>query len=281
MNDFSQMERGKRMVYETIQYAREGHTGILRLNRPERMNAVIEEMYLEIQDALSLAQHDTNVRALILTGSVLKRGDVEKQAFCAGADLKKHDSGERTPSQKRAYILLAHETTRLLHEFPKPTIAVVNGPARGAGTEMALNCDFIFVSEEATMAFPETGLGTFVGGGVTSHLPCMVGLTKAKELIYTGRVIDGKAALALGLALECFPIQDLMDKAKEFAESIAEKAPFSMALAKKRLQQSSALDLRTVLQLEAEAILACMDTEDWHEGVRAFNEKRKPQYKGK
>ncbi len=269
------------MRYETIQYAREKHTGILRLNRPERMNAVIEEMYLEIQDVLNLAENDANVRVLILTGSVLKRADVEKQAFCAGADLKKHDTGDRTPSQKRAYIMLAHETTRLLHEFPKPTIAVVNGPARGAGTEMALNCDFILMSEEATMAFPETGLGTFVGGGVTSHLPRMVGLIKAKELIYTGRVIDGKAALALGLVLECFPVQDLMDKAKKLAESLAEKAPFSIRLAKMRLQHSSALDLRTVLQLEAEAILTCMNTEDWHEGVHAFNEKRKPQYKGK
>ena len=269
------------MGYETIQYTCEGHTGILRLNRPERMNAVIEEMYLEIQDALNVAREDVNVRVLILTGSVLKRGDVEKQAFCAGADLKKHDTGDRTHSQKRAYILLAHETTRLLHEFPKPTIAVVNGPARGAGTEMALNCDFILMSEEATLAFPETGLGTFVGGGITSLLPRMVGLTKAKDLIYSGQVIDGKEALALGLALNSLPLQSLMDQAKEFAESIGEKAPISLALAKKRLQQSSTLDLRTVLQLEAEAILSCMDTEDWHEGVRAFNEKRKPQYKGK
>jgi enoyl-CoA hydratase len=269
------------MDYETIQYACEGHTGIIRLNRPERMNAVIEEMYLEIQDALSIAQEDANVRVLILTGSVLKRDNVEKQAFCAGADLKKHDTGDRTPSQKRDYILLAHETTRLLHDFPKPTIAVVNGPARGAGAEMALNCDFVLMSEEATLAFPETGLGTFVGGGVTSHLPRMLGLVKAKELIFTGRVIDGKAALALGLALECYPMKNLMDEAKEFAENLGGKAPFSLMLAKKRLQQPSTLDLRTVLQLEAESILACMDTEDWYEGVRAFNEKRKPQYKGK
>ena len=131
------------------------------------------------------------------------------------------------------------------------------------------------------MAFPETGLGTFVGGGVTSHLPRILGLAKAKELIYTGRVIDGKAAMSLGLALECFSPQNLINKAKEFAGNLGEKAPFSLTLAKRRLQQSSTLDLRTVLQLEAEAILACMDTEDWHEGVRAFNEKRKPQYKGR
>ena len=269
------------MGYETIQYTCEGHTGILRLNRPERMNAVIEEMYLEIQDALSHAEEDNDLRVLLLTGSVLKRGDEEKQAFCAGADLKKHDSGDRTPAQKRDYIMLAHETTRLLYEFPKPTIAVVNGPARGAGTEMAMNCDFIFMAEEATMAFPETGLGTFVGGGVTSHLPHILGLTKAKELIYTGRIVDGKTAFALGLALKCFPVQDLMDRAKGFAEDLAEKAPFSMALAKMRLQQSPALDLRTVLHLEAEGILACMETEDWHEGVHAFNEKRQPVYKGR
>jgi enoyl-CoA hydratase len=269
------------MAYETILYTRDGHLGFIQLNRPERMNAVIEEMYLEIQDALSHAEEDNDLRVLLLTGSVLKRGDEEKEAFCAGADLKKHDSGDRTPTQKRDYIMLAHETTRLLYEFPKPTIAVVNGPARGAGTEMAMNCDFIFMAEEATIAFPETGLGTFVGGGVTSHLPRILGLTKSKELIYTGRILDGKTALALGLALRCFPAQDLMDRAKRFAEDLAEKAPFSMALAKMRLQQSPALDLRTVLHLEAEAILACMETEDWHEGLRAFNEKRKPQYKGR
>lgn len=269
------------MAYETIQYAHEGSFGVIRLNRPERMNAVIEQMYLEIQDALDQAVKDSDIHVLILTGSVLKRGDTEKQIFCAGADLKKHASGDRSPAQKRAYILLAHETTRQLYEFPKPIIAAVNGPARGAGSEMAMSCDFIMMAEEATLAFPETGLGTFVGGGVTFHLPRILGLTKAKELIYTGRVIDGKTALALGLALKCCPVEILMDEVRKFAQTMAEKAPLSMRFAKRRLQQSPALDLETVLHLEAEAILACMDTEDWHEGIRAFNEKRKPQYRGR
>ena len=269
------------MTYDTIEFFKEGHTGIIRLNRPDRMNAVIEEMYLELQEVLEISRTDEEIRVLILTGSVLKKGDIEKQAFCAGADLKKHSSGERSRSQKRAYILLAHETTRKLYEFPKPVIAAVNGPARGAGSEMAVNCDFIFMAEEATIAFPEMGLGTFVGGGVTAHLSRIMGLSRAKELVYTGRILDGKTAVRLGLALKCFPVEKLMKETKAFAAELAEKAPISIRLAKKRLQQSPALALETVLDLETEGIVSCMDTEDWHEGIRSFNEKRKPEYKGR
>ena len=269
------------MSYETIRYLKDGSVGTIQLNRPERMNAVIEEMYREIQDALNVSQGDGDIRSLILTGSVLRKGDVAKQAFCAGADLKKHSSGERTPAEKRAYIMLAHETTKQLYEFPKPTIAAVNGPARGAGAEMALNCDFMFMAEDATIAFPETGLGTFVGGGVTHHLPRLIGLQKAKELIYSGEIVDGRTARDMGLALRCFPVESLLDETKSFAATLAEKAPVSLSLAKKHLHQSVALDIETVVHLEAEAILSCMDTEDWHEGIQAFNEKRKPIYKGK
>ena len=269
------------MTYETVLYSNQNGIGVLRLNRPERMNAVIEEMYVEILDVLTQTEDDEEVRVLILTGSVLKRNDVEKQAFCAGADLKKHSAGERTHQQKREYILLAHETTRRIHEFPKPVIAAVNGPARGAGAEMAVSCDFIFMAEEATIAFPETGLGTFVGGGVTYLLPRMVGVTHAKELVYSGRVLDGRAAVDMGLAFRCFPVATLMKETESFAGTLSEKAPVSMQHAKKRLQQSSALDLETVLLLEAEGILSCMDTEDWHEGIRSFNEKRKPTFRGR
>lgn len=269
------------MAYETIQFSKEDSMGIIRLNRPERMNAVIEEMYLEIQDVLELCRNDATLRVLILTGSVMKKGGIEKQAFCAGADLKKHGAGDRTHAQKRDYIVLAHETTLKLFEFPKPTIAAVNGPARGAGSEMALNCDFIFMAEDATIAFPEIGLGSFVGGGVTRHLPRMIGLMRAKELIYTGGVLDGKSAVETGLALKCFPVRSLLEETKQFGKALGEKAPISMKLAKKRLHDSALLDLETVLSLETDAIVSCMDTEDWHEGVNAFNEKRQPVYIGR
>lgn len=269
------------MSYKTIKYGIERNVLILRLNRPERMNAVNEEMYSEITDLLQKYHDENEVRAVILTGSVRIKDGLEKQAFCAGADLKKHSAGERSHAQKRAYIELAHATTGLLYRYSKPIIAAVNGPARGAGAEMAFSCDFIIMSNEATIAFPETGLGTFVGGGVTHHLPRSIGLMKAKELIYTGKVIDADAAVELGVALYSFPIVSFMDQVMEFAAQIASKGPISIAMAKKHLQRNPAIELETALQLETDAILACMDTEDWHEGIKAYNEGRSPEYRGK
>ncbi|MEA3333307.1 MAG: enoyl-CoA hydratase/isomerase family protein [Pseudomonadota bacterium] len=267
------------MAYETVIYERQDGVGILRLNRPDRMNAVIEQLYLDIQAVLTEAEKDDQVRALILTGSARPKDN--KQAFCAGADLKEHKKGERTAWQKREYILLAHETTRLLYVFPKPVIVAVNGPARGAGTEMALNGDFLLMADSASIAFPETGLGTFVGGGVTSHLGKLIGRQKAKELVFTGRVLDGKAAVEIGLALKSVPIEELMPTALHLAATMAQKAPISMKFAKTILNQAESLDLQTALMIEAEAILACMTTQDWREGIVAFAEKRTPKYYGR
>jgi enoyl-CoA hydratase len=267
--------------YQTIKYEKEQRIGIIRLFRPERMNAVNETMYREIQEVLRQVDPDDNIRALIITGSVLKRGDEEKQAFCAGADLKEHSAGKRSHTQKRKYIELAHETTGKIYKFPKPVIAAVNGPARGAGAEMALNCDFIIMAEQATIAFPETGLGSFVGGGVTRLLPAIVGMMRAKELVYSGKVIDAQLAVQLGLALQFVPVEQLFDITLQFAGELSEKAPLSMKFAKSRLQDSGVFDMKTVLALETDAILSCMDTEDWQEGISAFQQKRKPLYKGR
>lgn len=268
------------MVYSAIKYEINDGILILRLNRPERMNAVNEKMYSEISHLLQEYREDNDVRVVVITGSSRIKDGVEKQAFCAGADLKEHSTGKRTQAQKRKYIEDAHETTRVIYRYPKPVIAAVNGPARGAGVELAFACDFLIMADEATIAFPETGLGTFVGGGVTLHLPRIIGLMKAKELIYTGKVLDGKSAVNMGIALYSYPIETLMDNVIEFAASIADKAPVPTAMAKKHLQRSPLLDLETVLQLEADAILACMETADWQEGVDSFAEKRKPKYKG-
>jgi len=269
------------MKHGTVLYATLDGVAVLRLNRPERMNAVVEEMYLDLQEGLEKAGADQEMRAVILTGSERVKDGVTKPAFSAGADLKKHATGERSREQKRGYIELAHETTRRIHAFPKPVIAAVNGPARGAGAELAVACDLILMANEATLAFPETGLGTFVGGGVTHHLPRIVGLMRAKELIYTGRVVDGPAAVRMGLALGSYPLESLHDEAVALATELAAKAPLSLGLAKEHLHRSWGRDLETVLGLEAEAILACMETEDWHEGVKAFAEKRRPKYRGK
>lgn len=270
----------KLMSYSTLNCDVNNYVCRIALNRPERMNAVNEELYTELQSALKDAENNDDVRVVVITGSVRVKDGVKKQAFCAGADLKKHSAGERTRAQKRQYIELAHKTTEMIYKYPKPVIAAVNGPARGAGAELALCCDLILMSEEGSIGFPETGLGTFVGGGVTMHLSRITGVMKAKELIYTGRILKGMDAVDAGLALECYPSSDFYNNVDEFALTIAEKAPYSIYLAKKQIQLSSSLDIETVLQLETDAILSCMDTKDWKEGLDAFAEKRKPVYKG-
>lgn len=269
------------MEYQTIKYEKQGRIGLVRLNRPDRMNAVIEEMYHEIIAVTEAAAKDDDVRALVLTGCVRVKSGQEKQAFCAGADLKKHAQGDRTLAQKRAYIKLGQDACQAFYDFPKPTIAAINGPARGAGVEMALNCDFVFMAEQATVAFTETSLATFVGGGVTMILPLIIGRMRAKELIYTGRVVNGQEAVELGLAFDSAPVDQLMDKVLDFADRLAAKGPVSLAHAKARLQQPGALDYETVLMLEADALADCMATEDWKEGVKSFAEGRSPVYTGK
>jgi enoyl-CoA hydratase len=269
------------MDFETVLYEQAGPVGLLRLHRPERMNAVIEQMYLDIQSVLEKAEADPGLRVLILTGCVWKRPQGDKQAFCAGADLKKHASGERTPWQRRQYIQLAHETARRLYRFGRPVVAAVNGPARGAGAELVLGCDFIFMADTASLAFTETSLGTFVGGAATALLPRWVGLAQARRLIYTGAVLDGPQAVELGLALACCPVERLEDEAQAFARTLAERAPISLAFAKELINRAPQRDLETVLLAETEAILACMQTRDWQEGLDAFAEKRAPKFEGK
>lgn len=255
--------------------------GIIRLNRPGRMNAVNETMYQEILDALSRSESDPDIRVILITGSVYRKDNRQKQAFCAGADLKEHASGRRGLSDRKKYISLAHRTTRSVYEFPKPIIAVINGPARGAGAELALNCDFLIMADSASIAFSETGLGTMVGGGITRHLPALIGLNRAKALIYTGTVVQGPEAVEMGLALRSCSIEDLMPLAMNLARELADKAPLSLKLAKKMLQENGLLNLQTVLKKETESILNCMETADWHEGIRSFMEKRKPIFRGR
>lgn len=269
------------MPYTTIQLERRGPVAIVRLNRPQRMNAVIEEMYEEIGQALSVCGGDPELRCLVLTGSVLYKDGVAKQAFCAGADLVKHAAGERTAAERRAYIELAHRTVLELFRFPRPVLAAVNGPARGAGTEMALACDLVIMAEEATLAFPETGVGSLVGGGVTALLPRLVGLGRAKDLVYSGRVIDGREAVRLGLALRAVPVAELEEVTLQYARQLAARAPLSIALAKDLLQRPQTEELAVVLRREAEGILSCMESEDWAEGARAFTERRAPRFKGR
>ncbi len=245
----------------------------VRLNRPHRLNAVIETLYDELLEALAFARDTDNVRAVILTG--------EGRAFCVGADMKEHGGAARTLYQRRAYLQLGNDVCEALYRLPKPVIAAVNGYALGAGAEMAVACDFILMAEDARIGFPETSIGTCVGGGVSKILPQLVGLTQARRLLYTGEKITGTEAARLQLALSASPADELDARALELAERLAAQAPVSIAMLKRLVNRGAASDLDDHLQQELDAVFTCSTTADWQEGVDAFAQKRRPCFQGR
>lgn len=260
------------MSYATILYSVNNRIAEIRLNRPHRLNAVVTELYSEIIDALNKAEKDPNVSVIILTG--------EGRAFCVGADLKEHGKGERTDLEKLEYLNLGNDVCQRIYENDKVVIAAVNGFALGAGCEMSVSADFILMKETAQIGLPEISIGTHVGGAVTEILPRIIGLAKTRELIFTGRRIDGREAFDIGLATHVFKDEDFDENVAEFAALIAAKAPISMKFAKQHLNNMHQ-DYDSRLVTEVAALRTCMLTEDWQEGVTAFAEKRAPVFKGR
>ena len=260
------------MSYETIIYTHRDAVAEIRFNRPHRLNAVVEQFYRELLDALLVAEKDNDVSVVVLTG--------EGRAFCVGADLKEHGKGERTDLQKLEYLNLGNDVCERIFRFPKVVIAAVNGFALGAGAEMSCAADFVLIKQSAQIGFPEISIGTHVGGAVTEILPRLVGLAKAKELIITGRRIDGAEAHAIGLATRVFSDNEFEAGVEEFARLIGSKAPISMRFAKQHLNDMHQ-DYASRLVTEVAALRTCMLTEDWKEGVRAFAEKRTPRFTGR
>jgi enoyl-CoA hydratase len=198
-----------------------------------------------------------------------------------GADLKAHDSDELTAIERRSYVRAGQHVYRLMQRSSKPIVGAVNGHAIGAGLELALSCDFVVIAEAAKLRFPEVALGTFVGGGTVYMLPRRVGLARAKELILLGKFFTPQDAVNWGIANQVAATDDVIRIAQEIAQQLAQRAPLSLAYAKRLLNRAEQLEPDRALRLEARALLACMATEDWKEGVRAFHEKREPRYRGK
>ena len=251
---------------------RSGQTRILTLNRPEVMNSFNFAMLRELGAKVESLQWDPEVRVIVITGA----GD---KAFCAGADLK--ERATLPEDQVRRFIFTIRNLFTFIESMNKPVIAAVNGIALGGGTELALACDIRIVSESATMGLTETRLAIIPGAGGTQRLPRIVGRGKAKELIFTGRRVDAKEALEIGLANKVAPAGSLIDGSLAMAAMICEAGPIAIGQAKYAVNHGLEVDLHSGLAIESNAYWVTIPTEDRLEGLTAFREKRKPVYKGK
>lgn len=259
------------MSFETILYSMSDGVAEIRFNRPHRLNAVTKQLYDELDCALAQAEADRDARVVLLTG--------EGRAFCVGADLKDHQAG-RSLFDRRQYLEGEQIVCRRLLQLKRPVVAAVNGFALGAGAEMAIASDFLLMAESAQIGLPEISIGTFLGGGVTWLLPRLVGLAKARELVFLGERIKGEEAVRIGLANRVFADADFIDAAREFALRIASKAPFSMQLAKRQLNFSAESTLASALDAELEGMTFVSTTKDWQEGIDSFAQRRTPVFRG-
>jgi 2-(1,2-epoxy-1,2-dihydrophenyl)acetyl-CoA isomerase len=264
------------MTYKCLIYEVKDGVATLTLNRPERLNALGDTLRDDLQDAVTRASEDPDVRVMIVTGA--------GKGFCSGGDVKamneRKESGGGRPILEK--VAPGRDRTVLaLRDSPKPVIAAVNGAAAGAGMNLALCCDMRLASTAAkfSQAFVRRGLHPDWGG--TYFLPRVVGAAKACELIFTGEVIDAQEALRLGIVSAVYSPEELLPAAHALARRIADGPPIAIRLAKRAIYHNLDSDLRQALEFETFAQNICFDTEDAAEGIRAFVEKRPPSFRGR
>ncbi|MGA3108770.1 MAG: enoyl-CoA hydratase-related protein [Candidatus Bathyarchaeia archaeon] len=257
------------MNYQNILVTKEGAIGIIQLNRPKVLNALNFELMTELVNALEELDREAAVKVIILTGG--------ERAFAAGADLA--EMSQATPVD----LLLGRrfELWDRIRKISKPMIAAVSGYCLGGGNELAMNCDLIIASETATFGQPEVNVGIIPGAGGTQRLPRVVGKYKAMEMILTGKPISADEAFRIGLVNHVVPPESLMEEAKKIATDIASKPPISIRSAKEAILRAQDTTLEVGLEFERKAFYMLFATEDGKEGMKAFLEKRKPNFKGK
>jgi enoyl-CoA hydratase len=243
---------------------------LISINRPDVMNALNIEVRKEILLALDMAEKDDSVHALVLTGT----GD---KAFSAGADIKMFQ--KMTPLDAKNYLKITKGASSRIENFPKPVIAAVNGFAIGGGLELAMSCDIIISSENAKFGQAEINVGIIPGVGGTQRLPRLVGIKKAKEMIFTGDLIDARTALEIGLVNAVVSKGELMSSVEVLVSQLVAKSPLILKLAKEALNKSVAA-LDEGLDYESTLFSICFASKDQKEGANAFLEKRKPMFSG-
>lgn len=244
----------------------------LTLNRPEVMNSFNFALLYALKEQIDILRLKPDVRVIIITGSGQK-------AFCAGADLKERTTFNEI--QVKEFIYTIRNLFTSIEFLNKPVIAAVNGVALGGGTELALACDIRIASMNASMGLTETRFAIIPGAGGTQRLPRLIGRGKAKELIFTGRRVEAEEALQIGLVNQICKQEVLLDQCLKMAAMICETGPIAIEQAKYAINYGLETDLHTGLGIESNAYWVTIPTEDRLEGLAAFQEKRKPEYKGK
>lgn len=258
------------MAYESLIVEIEDHVALVRLNRPDALNALNEQILDELGEALTEADASPRVRAIVITGS--------EKAFAAGADIKEMAPKTFADMFVEDYFTVPSET---IMRCRKPVIAAVAGYCLGGGCELAMMCDFIIAADTAKFGQPEINLGIMPGLGGTQRLTRFVGKSKAMEMCLTGRFMDAAEAERSGLVSRVVPARDLIREARDAAAKIAEKSPLTVRAVKEAVNRSYETTLREGLLFERRLFDALFSTEDQAEGMAAFAEKRTPQFRGK
>lgn len=250
---------------ELVQYEQQGNVGIITINRPKALNALNTQVLKEL-DAVLDSVDIAAVRALILTGA-------GEKSFVAGADIG--EMSTLTKAEGEAFGKAGNDVFRKLEVFPIPVIAAINGFALGGGCEISMSCDIRICSDNAMFGQPEVGLGITPGFGGTQRLARIVGMGKAKELIYTASNIKADEAYRIGLVNAVYPAGELMEAALKMAGKIARNAPIAVRASKKAINEGLQVDMDKAIVIEEKLFGGCFETEDQAEGMKAFLEKRK------
>jgi enoyl-CoA hydratase len=256
------------MDFECIIYEKEADIATIRLNRPQVLNAMNKQLWLDFQEALEDVRTDAGIKAVIITG--------EGRAFSTGADLK--ESKTRTIEVYRDYLGELQEASRKIIRFEKPTIAAINGYALGSGYELALACDIRIAAEEAQIGSPEARVTSSVTGGAMRLVQDLIGPAKARELLFTAEYIDGKEAERIGLVNKAVPLENLMDETRAMAGKIAKNSTFSRKMIKRGLLMARGeVSLEALMDYEVEACLACVSTKERQESLKSFEDRKKDE----